>query len=336
MPEMMDRLDRFQQQHTWAGFGFAVVQKFFDDQAGRLAALLAYYAFFSIFPLLLLLTTILGYVLAGDPALEHQVFSSALARFPIIGQHNALHPLTGNPTGLIIGFLVATWSGLQIAQTAQYAFNTVYAVPRVERGWIGPQLLRSAELVCVAGFGLLATTVLQGVLSGTGAYGLHIGSLGTALGALLGVVANTIVFVYVFRRASQENLTTRQVAPGALLAALVWFVLQKIGTGLVNTKIHGAQGTYGTFALVIGLLFWFFVLAQVTLLCAEINVVADRRLWPRGLAGLILAQSTTDADVRAQAEYSQRERMNFNVSIDTETHLDNADSTRQPPEHRRA
>jgi uncharacterized BrkB/YihY/UPF0761 family membrane protein len=82
-------VDRYQQSHASLAFLFAVFRRFGDDQAGNLAALIAYYAFFSVFPLLLTLTTILGYVLGGDPALERRVFSTALGQFPIIGQHDA-------------------------------------------------------------------------------------------------------------------------------------------------------------------------------------------------------------------------------------------------------
>src|SRR5437764_13947614 len=109
MNGLVKRLDAYQQRHRWAGFCFAVAQKFGEDQAANLAALIAYYAFFSIFPLLLALVTILGYVLAGSPGLQQAVFSSAIGQFPIIGQHSPVQPLTGNPAGLVIGLALAVW-----------------------------------------------------------------------------------------------------------------------------------------------------------------------------------------------------------------------------------
>ena len=80
-----ERLDQFQRRHRWAGFPLAVVYKYFDDFGAYLAALLTYYGFVSLFPLLLLLSTILGFVLSGDQRLQHEVLTSALHQFPVIG-----------------------------------------------------------------------------------------------------------------------------------------------------------------------------------------------------------------------------------------------------------
>ncbi|MGH3436802.1 MAG: YihY/virulence factor BrkB family protein [Sciscionella sp.] len=320
-PGLKQRVDAYQRSHGLAGFPFAVVQKFGEDQAGNLAALIAYYAFFSIFPLLLALVTILGFVLAGAPSLQKVVFSSALGQFPIIGQHNSLQPLSGNPLALVVGLLVALWSGLAVAQTAQTAFNTVYAVPRTEWPGFLPRMKRSLEVVVLGGLGLLITTLLQGVVSGTDSYGLHIGAAGQVLAAVIGIVLNLALFTYLFRRLTVYRLTTRNVLPGAVLAAVAWFVLQKVGTGLVNRKIQGAQGTYGTFALVIGLLFWFFLLAQVTMVCAEVNVVRSERLWPRGLSSLS-AQASTRADARAYSFYTRREHHASNLEVTTRLRLE--------------
>ncbi|MGW1590183.1 hypothetical protein [Streptomyces sp. NPDC002386] len=69
--DVLARLDRYQRRHRWAGVPLAVVYKFFDDQATYLAALLTYYGFVSLFPLLLLLVAILSGALHGNPRLQH-------------------------------------------------------------------------------------------------------------------------------------------------------------------------------------------------------------------------------------------------------------------------
>jgi YihY family inner membrane protein len=320
MASLQSRLDEYQQRHRWAGFAFAVVVKFGEDSSGNLAVLLAYYAFLSIFPLLLALVTILGYVLAGHPQLEHEVFSSALGQFPIIGQHGPMHGLSGNPAGLVIGLLLTIWSGLSVAQTAQTAVNSVYTVAPTRRPGFLPRILRSAELVTVGGLGLVGTTLVQGVVSGSASYGLPSG-VGTQLaGAVVGVAGNIALFVYLYRRLTVVELSTKAVLPGAVVAGVVWFVLQKLGTALVNNKVQGAESTYGTFAIVIGLLFWFYVLAQVVLLCADINVVASERLWPRGLSAMAGSRASTAADARAYAGYVRREQHAKNVEVQTRLH----------------
>src|SRR5437667_4658007 len=110
------RADRFQQRHAVLAFPFAVAQKFGNDQAGGKAALMAYYGLFALFPLLLLLATILGFALAGDPALREQLIDSAVGRIPVIGDQirSEVHPLEGNTTALIVGIAGTIYGSLGV------------------------------------------------------------------------------------------------------------------------------------------------------------------------------------------------------------------------------
>jgi len=314
---LLHRLDDYQQRHRFLAVPFAVWRKFGDDQAGNLAALIAYYAFFSIFPLLLAATTILGYVLGDDPALQQRVFTTTLGQFPIIGSHGAAKPLTGNAVGLIIGLGLAVWSGLAVAQVAQQAFNRIYGVPRVDWPGFLPALLRSIEVVGIGGVGLTASTLLQGMVHGADVYGLNLGLGGVLLAALGGAVLDIAVFVYLFGRLTVVTLRVREVLPGATVAAVAWFALQQVGVSLVNHEVAGAQGTYGTFAVVIGLLFWLYLLAQITLYCAELNTVLARGLWPRSLHAMISGNAENPADRRAHRSYPDLERQVHNLRVDT-------------------
>ena len=69
----LQRIDAFQQRRKWLAFPFAVVKKFGDDRAGNLAALIAYYGFFSLFPLLLVMVSVLGFILRGHPDLQSRI-----------------------------------------------------------------------------------------------------------------------------------------------------------------------------------------------------------------------------------------------------------------------
>src|ERR1700759_210025 len=103
------RLDELQQRHHWLGLPIAVVYKFIDDQGGYLASLITYYGFLSLFPLLLLLVSVLGYTLDGDLALQHALVGSALQQFPIIGpelQQN-VSSIHGSAPGVVLGILGA-------------------------------------------------------------------------------------------------------------------------------------------------------------------------------------------------------------------------------------
>src|SRR3954467_10822986 len=100
----VQRLDRFQQRHRVLAFPFAVRQKFAEDQGGYLAASVTYYAFFSIFPLLLVFVTVLGYALQDDPDLQKRVLDSTFADLPVIGPQlqDNVHSLTGSAWALAL------------------------------------------------------------------------------------------------------------------------------------------------------------------------------------------------------------------------------------------
>ena len=107
LTERLRAVDDLQQRHPRLSFPAAVVKKFGDDQAGQLAALIAYYAFVSLFPLLLVFVTVLGFVLQGNPSAQESILNSTLSQFPIIGtqlQHN-VHSLTGSAGALAIGLV---------------------------------------------------------------------------------------------------------------------------------------------------------------------------------------------------------------------------------------
>lgn len=294
-------LDRAQQRHAALGFPYAVVKKFGDDQAGNLAALVAYYAFFSLFPLLLVLVTVLGIVLHGNPRLQQDVLNSGLKDFPVIGtqlRHN-VHSLSGSGIGLGVG-IVGTFLGARgVASAAQNAFNSVWNVPLLERPGFPHNYLRSFGIVLVFGGGVLATTTMQTV-----ADGVHTGHLPLGPGIRIGAVAlatvlNVVVFTVGFRLAAAPKVPTRAFVRGAIIAAVAWEILEALGSYVINHSLRHASEVYGTFGLVLGLLSWLYLQAQITLYAVEIDVVRHHRLWPRGLSQPPL----TPADERAYTYY---------------------------------
>ncbi len=277
----VERTDRFQQRHPATAFTYGVVKKYGDDGAGRLAALLAYYGFLSLFPLLLVAVTVLGFVLHGHPGLQHHVVNSALADFPVLGSQIAgnVSSLHGSVFGLVVGLLGTLWGGLGIANAAQYAMNRVWAVPDGERPGFVPRLLRSLGLIATIGLGVLATTVLATAGGAVTAFGI----LGTVLVEIAVTALQVALFVVAFRMLTTAGIGWRQHLPGAIPAGIVFQVLDTFGGLYIEHGVRGMSQTYGMFAIVIGLLTWIYLLAQVVLYAAEINVVRARRLWPRSL-----------------------------------------------------
>jgi uncharacterized BrkB/YihY/UPF0761 family membrane protein len=104
-----------------------------------------------------------------------------------------------------------------------------------------------------------------------------------------------------FRILTEKKVSFRDVRPGALLAGGAFFVLQQVSSLIVSRYLNGAQSTYGNFATVITVLWWFYLQAQLTVLGAQLNVVLKERLHPRSLRG----GPETEADRRALEAYAQ-------------------------------
>jgi YihY family inner membrane protein len=270
--------DRFQQRHGALGFPVAVVKKFGDDHAGKHAALLAYYGFFSLFPLLLVFVTVLGYALANNPGLQRQLIDTVIARFPGFGPQlqGSITTIRGSGIGLVIGVLGALWGGLGIAQSAQDAMNTVWNIPYKDRPTWWLRLVRSIGSLLLLVVAVFAATALAQL--GTAGQGV-LGRL--PLGGSL--LLNLVLLAALSQVLTATRLPWRQLLPGAAGGAVGWSVLQALGAWIVTRQLERANLVYGAFAIVIVLLSWLYLSAQLLLYAAEVNVVLARRLWPRSL-----------------------------------------------------
>jgi membrane protein len=270
------RFDRYQQKHRAWAIPMAVIRKFGNDQAGSLAALMAYYAFFSLFPLLLVFITILGFVLQGDPHFRQSVEDSVIGQFP--GLQLDRHPLAGSVPAIVIGLLGSLWGGLGVTQAAQNAFDRVWAVPFKHRPDFLQSRLRGLVLLVCLGVLFVVSVAATGLVTTIGGPLVKVGGYAITLAVNFGL------YVASFRFLTSATVPTRCLWLGAGVAAVFLSILQLVGTIYIKHVAH-ATSAYGTFATVLGLLVWLHLLAQMTLYAAEINVVVVRKLWPRSLLG---------------------------------------------------
>lgn len=308
---MIRAVDRFQQRHVVLAFPFAVVKKFGDDQAGALASLIAYYGFFSLFPLLLLLVSLLGLVLVGHPQLQRSIVDTALGGFPVIGDQIAsqagIHAIAGNLAAIVVGSVGAAWSGLAVAQATQRAMNTVWDIPKSDWPNFVFRRLRALLMLVILG----SITVISTFTSGWGSSGALPSLVLSVVGWMLSLGLNLLLFTLAYQVLTARSLRWRDVLPGAIVAALLWSLLQALGGYYVTHQLRSAGNVYGTFAVVIGLLVWIHLGAQVTLLGAELNVVRTRRLWPRSL----IQPPINDGDKRVYRAIMRRARMRPEVAL---------------------
>ena len=164
MEVLIRRTDKFQQRHDVLGFPFAVLQKFGNDQAGSKAALIAYYGLFALFPLLMLFTTVLGYVLHNNDQLRKDLVDSALGSFPIIGPQlqSHVHGLTGSALAVVIGSLLLLYGAIGLGLATQSAMNKVWNIPYVRWPPLLMRYLRGVAVLVLLALSTIGSTVLTG------------------------------------------------------------------------------------------------------------------------------------------------------------------------------
>jgi YihY family inner membrane protein len=291
---VLRRADAAQQRHAPSAFLVGVSKKFGDDNAGALVSNLAYTAFVSVFPLLLILVTILVNVAAGDPSLRNRLISGATAQFPLIGNqlaHN-IHALKrASPVSLTVGLLLLVWGATRLAQAGLFTMAQVWNLPGPARPGYFPRLIRSVIFLCLLALGVVLSSLLGGLVT----FGAH--SVGfRMLAQVLAGVINVGLYLAAFRVLTPGGVPWRRLVPGAVAGGVLWTALQAIGAYLVHHDLR-SDSVYGIFATVLGLVAWVYLAAEVAVYSAEVNVVLTRHLWPRA----IVQPPLTEADRTSMA-----------------------------------
>jgi YihY family inner membrane protein len=311
---MLRRVDGFQRAHAVLAFPVAVIKKFGDDRASQLAALIAYYGFFSVFPLLLVFATVAAFVIEGNPELQQRLIDSVLHQFPVVGPEigktidESVNQLSGSPVALTVGVVGALWTGTAVVAAAQQAMDDIWDVPRVDRPGLLGRMIRAFLLLFVFAASIVLSTFLAGTGTETGWAMMLLRAI-----SIVGLVLVSVgVFAFAFRVLTVATVTWRQVLPGAIVAAIGWTALLMAGRWIVERQISQASAIYGFFATVIGLLAWIYLASQLFLLAGEINVVGARRLWPRSL----IAPPFASEDRKVLASQVEEERARPEERVD--------------------
>jgi uncharacterized BrkB/YihY/UPF0761 family membrane protein len=290
---ILGRADAFQRRHRLVGLVFGVTRKYSDDNAGVLVAYFTYSAFFALFPLLLVLVTVLGLVLSADPRARLAVEHSVATDFPIIGGEllRNVHALRrASVISFVVGIGGLSLGGTSLAQAGLFALAEVWNVPSASRPNYLARLGRSVSFLLLLGVGLAMTTVLASF----GTFGRHDLIVGL-LGEVASCVVNIGLYLLGFRLLTPGDRPIAQHLPGAIVGGIGWTLLQALGGYLVGHDLRGDTAVYGFFAIVLGLLGWLYFGARLTVYAAELNVVLAEHLWPRSL----VHPPYTDADDRA-------------------------------------
>jgi len=274
--------DTWQQKHRWASFPVAVFKKYGDDRAGYLAALLTYYGFLSLFPLLLVLVTVLQIWFRGDPVFQNEVSTSVGHFFPLLGnqlQHQ-IHGLGKVGFGLIVGLVITIYGARGAAGTFRYVLDTIWHVPKQERVGFPLSLLHDVAIMAAGAAGFAATVAVS-------AFSAQLGPTTWVkmLVNILGFCILTVVLAYIFRIGTSGRQGRRHMLASAALASAGIQLLLTFGSIIMKRELGRLDSVYGTFAVVLGILFWIYLLAQVVLLATEVSTVRKLRMYPVHLIG---------------------------------------------------
>jgi YihY family inner membrane protein len=278
---LIDRADRFQRRHTVTALPSAVARKYSDDQAGRLTGQISHAAFLAVFPMVLVLLTLVGIVLNGHTSLQHDVVNSALRQFPVLGSDlkDNLHQLsTSNSLALAIGLVWLLYGSMRLSRNVQVMMAVVWGIDRDELPDFWHWVPRAAGFLVVLGVGFL----VGGALAGLGAFG-RLGGFSSWIGLVLSLGVNVLMYWGGFAIVVRLPKGERAVWPGAVIGGAGWTLLQFLGAQLVSHELRHLSNLYGTFASVLGLIWWIAIGAMVTVYAAEFNVVLTRHLWPRSI-----------------------------------------------------
>ncbi len=296
---VIQKLDRFQRRHRLLAFAYAVIQKYNDDEAGYRAALLTYYAFLALFPLLLVLTTLTTMIAGSHSELQNTVIKSTTNYFPVLGSQLAAHisSLHKNGFALFIGILFTLYGTRGVADAFRHGVQHIWGIPKAQRDGFPESLFKSLGLIIIGGGGFIAASILASLTAGAGrGAGFRLLSLVVHFAILF------LLFIFLLNVSLPKHITVKETRAGAVSAALGLVILQTLGGLLVSHQFKRLDALYSIFALSLGLLFWIYLQSQVLFYSAEIAVVSAQKRWPRSLSG----HDLTAADRQAKAYLEQQ------------------------------
>jgi YihY family inner membrane protein len=270
------------QRSPAADLALRVLEGFQQHRTGRNAALVSHYGFLSVFPLMVVLTTILGFVLQNRKDLQDDIIDSALGNLPFVGAQIAKDPasLRGSTVVLIVGLMAALWAGMKAFVAVQAALDDIHEIALNRRSSFVHARMRAVGGIVVIGGAQVATafiTSLVGVL--------EVGLAGQLALIVAAIIVNTIVLGLTYRWLCSVTDSWRHVLPGAVGGGVLFAILQLLGTTIVTRAIANASPVYGSFAAVIGVLTWLSLHATIALVGADLNQVLAAHAGGRRTSG---------------------------------------------------
>jgi membrane protein len=306
-------LDNFQRRHFIPSFLYGVIKKYGQDNAGYQAAIVTYYGLLSLFPLIFVLTSLSQLLLKSHAVLKAKIAASVTHYFPLIGNQleKSIHSPKRIGLELIVSLAITFYGARGVASAIQYAFNTLWGIPRFKQPSFLKSTLRSLAILGSGGLGLITAGILSGYAASTG----HAMIL-KVLSTVLSILVLGLSMILVFKLSVAGHRTIRQVFLGAAIATIGIQILQSVGTAILDHELKQLN-QYGIFALFIGLSFWVYLQIEVILYALEVNVVKLHHLYPRSLTGPL---SEEDKTAITKITKATKLHQTENVEVDFNNH----------------
>jgi membrane protein len=290
-------LNRRQQESELTAFTIAVIKKYNEDGAGRQAALLTYFGFLSLFPFLLVLTTITDTVLRRNAHLRDTVIKGVTGYFPSLGTQLSDHVSSIHTGNLIfyIGLLFTIYGTRGVADAFRRGVEKIWLVPRKERIGFPESLFKNACLITIGGMGFLLASVAAAIASSVG-HGITFRLLALAIN----VIILFALFSFLIKFTLPNHVSLKDIRSSAAFATITLVILQLLGGYIIGRELKKLDEFYSYFAFTLGLIFWIYLQSQVLFYSIEIAVVSSKKLWPRSLD----SAHPTKADDKLSLEFN--------------------------------
>ncbi len=277
---LIAKIDAFQQRHKPLAFSYAVVKKYGEDSAGYQAALLTYYGFLALFPLLLVLTTVTDMLIGTHPELQRKVIHGLTDYFPLLGSQLSarVHGLGGHGLALVVGILFTLYGARGVADVFRRGVHNLWGIPKDQRAGFPKSMLKNLVLILVGGLGFILASVSAGLATAAG----H-GAIFRTLSIVLNVSILFWLFTFLLKFNLPKKVSIHALRVGAVSFAIGVVILQAAGGYILARQLKGLDALYSYFALSLGLLFWIYLQAQMVYYAVEIAAVSAKGLWPRSL-----------------------------------------------------
>lgn len=271
------KFDLIQSKHPVLAFPIAVIKKYGDDQAGNQAALLTYYGFLALFPLLLVATTILQILAFNNLHFQTDVVNALTGNSSTLGNQLTTHiqSLHRNGLALLVGLLFLLYGARGVASVFRNGSNQVWGITRSHMLGFPNSIIKDITTIVFGGLGLFVAAGITGTVT---TYG------NSPFWWLLSYIADAIVlylvFNVLFNLVLVGKIATKEIHLASLFTAIGLVTMQILGAYILGRVLKNLDALYSTFAVSLGLLFWIYLQSQIVYYSMEIALVKSRKLWP--------------------------------------------------------